>query len=348
MAFLQDSQPQHGCNAGAVADDIDYGPWTSDQWARFYETMLTSDQAATQGVVRGFLNELEVSGAGVAVTVQTGAGLCNGHFLIGEGAPAWTVNVTPPAGGNTRCDYVVMLENNTAGVYSPGIATMECPGTADYGGVADQVPEYSCRLAVVKGADNVACPPGTLSQTTNLWMTPLASIEWNVSQTIETVTDLRYYIHEYEVDELIPAVNGYNITDGTWLPPTQYFPVDLLDAKLCSTQGVWRVPADFVRSLTIGPVMVSAGIGNVYASEAMRSGKVGESGNANNYDIAIAAYALDTLVNEPFTHVITDAEIGDYFRVQFYRDAVDALDTIDSSVYFYGWRVQYTGALAWK
>ncbi len=348
MAFLQDSQPQHGCNPNPVADDIDYGPWTADQWARFYETMFTSDQAATQGVARGFLNEFLVSGAGVAVTVQSGAGLCNGHFIIGEGAPAWTVDVVPPAAAHTRCDYVVMLENNTAGVYAPGVATMECPGTADYGGIADQVPEYSCRLAVIKGAEDAACPPGSLSQTVGLWMTPLASIEWNVTQTIETVTDLRYYTHEYSVDELIPVVNGYNATDGTWLTPTAFFPFDLLDAKICLVNGVWRVPADFARGLIIGPVMVSAGVGNVYASDSMRSGKLAESAETNNYDIAIAAYALDALVNEPFIHTITDAEIGDYFRMQFYRDAVDVLDTIGASVYPYGWRVRYTGALAWK
>jgi len=348
MAYKLDSKIQHGCNAGAIADDIDYGPYTSDQWARLYKILFTGDQEATQGVVRGFEDELEVSGAGVAVTVKQGAGICNGHFLVGIGAPDWTVAVVPPTAGHTRCDYVVMLENNTAGIYAPGVATMECPGTADYGGIADQVPEYACRLAVIKGAEDAACPPGSLSQTTNLWMTPLASIEWNDTQTIETVTDLRHYIHEYDVDILVSAINSN--ASGNPVPTWYWYATPMGDGVDTKYNTHWELPTNYVRGLTISCIVQSDGTGNAYLNTYLRYGGIGESLSMNNQDAAAAAINIPiaTVLQEILVTVIANPDIGDYFGLMLERDGANVLDTLGNYLFLIGWRIQYVAADPWN
>lgn len=351
MAFKQDSKIQHGCNSGAVADDIDYGPYTSDQWARLYQVLFTNDQQATQGVLRSYADEFEVSGAGVNISVKPGAGLCNGHFLIGEGAPDWTVVMTPPTAGHTRCDYVVMLENNTAGVYAPGVATMECPGSVDYGGIADQVPEYSCRLAVIKGAEDAACPPGSLSQTTALWMTPLASVEWNVTQTIDTVTDLRHYLHEYQVDELIPAVQGYDNTLGAnmYLTPSGGWNCTLDNDVYI--WGMYKVPPRFVRDLQIEAVVHrSAAGGNWWLQNDASYGAVGQSYATHTATFAAQAVAVAgaAVHQEVAAMSLTDAEIGDYVDLMFWRWGSNVGDTNAASMIFWGWKVTYTAAIPWS
>ena len=353
MAFLQDSVVQSGCNAGAVADDIDYGPYTSDQWTRLFETLFASDQAATQGIVRGFLDELEVTGAGATITVKQGAGLCNGHFLIGEGAPNWSLAMTPPTAGHTRCDYVVMLENNTAGVYAPGVATMECPGTADYGGVANQVPEYSCRLAVVKGAEDAACPPGSLSQTTNLWMTPLASVEWNVTQTIETVTDLRRYIHEFEQTVFIQAVYESD-AGGAYVHRVDGRGWPLADNQRYLVSGNWQIPPEYVprSTLTVTAVVNADATGNMVSTNHIDYGAVGEAYN-NHTDVAtdtVDAIGFVDLIYEVNAVVLDNGPIaiGDYLSIWLQRDGLSGSDTISGTVYFMGWLITYTAAIPWS
>jgi len=351
VAFLQSSVIQNGCNAGAVADDIDYGPYTSDQWARLYETFLVGDQSATQGVFRGFANEFLVSGAGVAVTVKTGAGLCNGHFIVGSGAPAWTVNVTPPTLAHTRCDYVVMLENNTAGVYAPGVATMECPGTADYGGIANQVPEYSCRLAVIKGAEDAACPPAAISQTAALWMTPLASIEWNVAQTIDTVTDMRHYVHEYSTRIWVPATSGYDLTGGASIFRTGGGGYGLPVAVHSLVYGDLQIPDDYVRDLgAVAVVFASCSAFDVYLQNTAFYAATGEAYLTHTDTTGYGAIAIGAVNTYQEVRALTlpDQSRYDHIIFRLNRDATDVLDTCAGTLYIRGWIVTYTAALSWS
>jgi len=349
MAFILDSKIQEGFNAGAVAADIDYGPYSGDQWARMFRILHTSDQENDQGVVRGYEDELEVSHIGTTVYVDEGAGLCNGHFMVGVGTPIWSVAVTPPTAGHTRCDYVVMLENNTAGVYAPGAATMQTPNSADYGGVANQVPEFACRLAIIKGAEDAACPPAIFSQTTALFMIPLAKIEWDVAQAIDTLTDMRHYIHEYDVDILVPAVNGYNSSDDTWLGSGFWLSFLMPDAKDCNLYGHWRVPPEYVRGLTIDTVVTSNDTGNLWARLQTKYGALGENTATHNADIVAAAVAvpLANVWQEILQTTPADVNIGDYFSWLYTRYGSNVNDTIDADHYPIGWRVQYTAAIPW-
>lgn len=351
MAFAQDSWIQCGYNAGAVSPAIDYGPYSSDQWARLFRTLHTSDQQASQGVVRGFEDELEVYNTGTTVYVKPGAGMCNGHPLIGIGAPDWAVGVTAPSVGHTRCDYVVMLENNTAGVYAPGAATMQTPNSADYGGIANQVPEFSCRLAVIKGAEDAACPPAIFSQTGGLYMVPLASIEWDAAQAIDTVTDLRHYIHEFSQVAFVQSIGGI-LSGGAAVVRADYGGWPLVDASTTILFGNWRIPPEMVPNsdVIVTPVVNSAAVGNLENGSGIYYGPVGGNYNASS-DTNVATSAIGVINRIYEVNAITlnagPAAPGDYLSLIFQRLGGDGNDTIEGTVYFMGWKVTYTAAIPW-
>ena len=108
--MTQASRPQadHITNFPAPSDP---GPYSADQWAQLFQIVFTGDQQTTQGPFIRYLNELECAdNASNAVTVDTGAGICNGHILISSEQETFAIPAGPVA---TRIDRVVMVENNT-------------------------------------------------------------------------------------------------------------------------------------------------------------------------------------------------------------------------------------------
>lgn len=83
----------------------DCGPYsTSHVHDRFFRALLNG--TGDQGVLRGWLNELEVTGTSSPVSVATGAAIVYGLFY--ENDAAATQSIPTPAAGFQRVDYVVI------------------------------------------------------------------------------------------------------------------------------------------------------------------------------------------------------------------------------------------------
>jgi hypothetical protein len=265
--MAQSSRPQAG-NVTANPTYVDSGPYTETQWgAQLFRKLFTTDEHATQGVLLGVDNGLACTfGTGTHnVYVNTGAGMCNGHFF--ENTASVTIAVEAPGGGS-RTDYVCMVENNTGGALSAG----NLPIIYNTEGGAS-IPPYSCRLAVVKNC------PANYTQNNALWMTRLATLNTQAGY-IGGITDNRVYCQyatdlqdgvvetekiadsavttlKIDDDAVTPAkipdrarsffvqsTLGYNETDGTSIIPDSRYGLILPNNKVSRAWGHFSVPQD--------------------------------------------------------------------------------------------------------
>ena len=141
----------------------DDGPYTTQHVQDTFFRMLLNG-TGDQGVLRGWLNEMLVSGAASPITVATGGAIVYGEFFQNDQAAS--VNIPTPAAGLSRYDQVVVRRSWAA---------------------------QTVRIARVAGVAAAAPAVPILTQTVNVtWEIPLATVLVTDAGTL-TVTDTRDY-----------------------------------------------------------------------------------------------------------------------------------------------------------
>lgn len=157
--------------AGIVTGDA--GPYSDELWADIWRKLFVVDRT-TQGVIRGYANELIVAGATSPVSVATGAGIVDGKFYESD-TPVSVVIPTPA--GATRFDRITLRKSWSA---------------------------QTVRVTRIAGTEGGGVPALVQSDGVT-WDIPLASIEAKITGTT-TVTDLRKYILTPLISTLATAV----------------------------------------------------------------------------------------------------------------------------------------------
>lgn len=163
----------------------DGGPYNQTQLAEWLEYLFTTDQAATEGVLKGAANELAVSGASSPVAVATGAALVKGHWY--RNTAAVNVAVASPAAA-TRIDRVVLQADWAA---------------------------QTVRIALVAGVEGGAAPAVTQTDGTK-WEISLAQVSITTAGAI-TLTDERAFCHfgtKVKTEMLDADVAGDGLSGG--------------------------------------------------------------------------------------------------------------------------------------
>lgn len=141
----------------------DCGPYQGNDWDNIWRSLLTTDQQATEGIIKGLDSELAVSGATSPVSVAAGGAVVNGKPYLNTAAV--TVAVPTPS-ASTRIDRIVLQ--------------------ADYAA-------QTVRIARVAGTEGGAAP--ALTQTDGVtWEISLAQASITTGGVI-TLTDERSYVH---------------------------------------------------------------------------------------------------------------------------------------------------------
>lgn len=110
----------------------DYGDgataYTMAEIAEVFRALFTSDNYATQGVLKGYLNDLAVTGVTSPLSVNTGAAMVYGFFYTNSAAKS--VTITTPTNGTTGHRLVLRASwSTTQTVRIYDIASAD--GTAD-------------------------------------------------------------------------------------------------------------------------------------------------------------------------------------------------------------------------
>lgn len=334
---------------------LDAGPYSATQWRDFNNINLVGDKTAgvggfkwSRGPFLSYLNALSVSNpAGVTIQVETGAGLVNGHQLVSTAQTPFTPT-TPVA--NPRIDIVVMVENNTAAAYNTNL--MFPTSLVDYGGVAS-IPPYTARIAILRGTENVAPVAPTLIQTPTIFMTPLAQYQISVVPAISALTDRRDFVDAWIQYVFVPAVGGEDATLASLLEAVTagvlYAGVNLADGSNANFQGgTWIVPEDYISNISITPVVIPLGTGDLYASASVVGGGCGEAYNTITDSEAATVIAVTTNEIECLSDLELNptVEAGDMLRMtctRFSEPTSFTQDTVGAAVLGLGFRITYYG-----
>ncbi len=331
----------------------DAGPYSADQWAKIFQVVFTGDQQVSQGVLVRYLNELEVTEAAGTLTVDTGAGICNGRFLDNDK----TVAITPPGAGiGTRTDVVVMLTNNTALPVNAGIASgnaLAFPSDlTDYAGV-EFVPEYSTRLCVLRGTLGAGVAPTLDVDPATLFMVPL--LEYDISAAVvSNMVDVRAWcefssaLPNYTRRFLVPAVAGVQTVLTTNIVRENNRGLLFADNVFTTSVSGFLVPDDFVpgTAITVKSVWRTGSVasGNVYIASSCVYGQCAQFYAAYSDSLPLTATAIASSVglNRCLQEItLSNPKAGDIVSVGSQRDAVNPLDTLNDDFFLAGWLVEY-------
>lgn len=236
---------------GVATGDAAEAPYSSAEFADLYALMFLS-APTTGGPIKGYLNELLVSGASSPLAVATGAALVNGRPY--KNTVATTIVVPTPA-ASTRIDLIVLQADIAA---------------------------QTIRLARHAGVEGGGAP--ALTQTAAVWEIPLAQASITTGGVI-TLTDRRafavtplagvYLSSKLAADDTGHTANDWNdlgsgvnvtLTPGTWLvsgqinmQPNAALADYLYQARLYTTSGA----VTWAQGIGIYPNGVLSGTGGL-------------------------------------------------------------------------------------
>lgn len=335
--MAQRSLPQAGSGVG------DAGPYTSDEWAEYFQITYTGDQEATQGPLRRYLNELVVSRLGLTITTGTGAGFVYGHFLVNDAA--LDIVVALAAAGLERYDRVVMVQNDTAFAYNTNLAL-----PAAY---AAGIPRNSARIAILQGAEaGAAVLPALITGAGGIYMVELARY-LVTDAAVGSIDDRRdfclfsssRYLNTREVF-VMPYIS-YNLSDAT-SPLGCYnsrYGLMMLNNKESHAVGVWIIPPNWdEEDITFTAVVDPDANGNVYSRTGIYAGACSEDVDLGTNVPGFSAVAVTAGENNcivPNVQSNVWADPGDIQTLVYVRNASNVLDTVEDTVAFRGWIVSY-------
>jgi len=345
--------------------DGDSNGYTQAELIRWLRQSFISD-STDEGVLKGYLNELEVTGIATPVSVNTGAAYVYGF-------PYWntaSVNVAIPTPSvSTRIDYIVLRASWSAQtVRITRIAGNEgggAPSLTQSDGVTWDVPLATASITtggVITVTDareflhpNIEIEAGMFNADVAGDGLELSSgaIQANVDDsTIEVSGDaLRVKAGGLDNSHLadrtrtlfVPATECENVTDGTYENQV-WRGWEMIDAKDCVCYGAFRCPPDYASGLSIQAIFESpsagdarmrlrgyyAANGEAYNTHSTTNTTVDETIVANTLDQMTAAVSLGSIAT------------GDYAILECEREASHANDTVGDVVYFVGFLVSYT------
>jgi len=330
----------------------DSGPYSSLQWRTVFKELFTTDD--DQGPIGGYLNELEVTNPiGKTIRVATGGAVVGGNVFFNDA----NVDFSPPnPAGAARYDYVVACLNDTDTVMTVSDAghTLAFPtDLTDYNS-ASSIQEYTCRLAIVRGAEGGGLP--TLDQNDEHYMVPLASYLISTGGAVSSLTDQRYigvFPSGGTRTLFVPACAGYNATDAADKPPeyiVSYYDCGVpLDANDLTYVGArFRVPDDFASDMTVEAYVAPQGAGDLYCSTLARCYECDVASGVIE-DTGYGAVTVSGLYKECINPLsISDTvESKRLCSLTFTRDATNPLDTIGAGdeVHCLGFIVSYTAKM---
>jgi hypothetical protein len=347
---------------------------SANTFGNILEAITVKGSASTQGVFRGMLDDLEVTGTTSPVTVATGVA------FVKEGVYTNSTSVDvaiPTPTTATRIDRIVLRLDYTA---SP----------------------WTCTVQRLAGAEGAGAPGVTQTEGTK-WEISLAKVAITTAGVI-TVTDERAFVGDGQVVNAsladgavmegkiasgavtetkiatgavtetkiatgavtenkiatgavtaakianrtrvlyVPALYAYNVTVSDEIVyDCDFYSWNFFDNKSSLAVGRFRVPGDFDGSLVVKALVRPASSGNVYVYHQALYGALNEQvGNHNNTNDFAAVSVTSGVYNEISSLTLTDANIGDNVSLKFQRDATNAQDTVDNTMRFMGWIVTYT------
>lgn len=293
----------------------------------------------TEGVFKGVLNALEVTGAASPLSVATGSAVCYGLYISDA---AESLAVSTPAAGTTGGR--VVLRTTWAGQPTDPATT---------------------RLAVKTSADGVAAIPAVTQNEGTVWEISLATFTITTGGVI-TLTDDRTFrsvtgmVDTAEIEDeavtaakienrtrkfFVPCIGGYDDTNNNEIDMDDngFIGWPMADTVWSQMHGYFYVPTDYASGMTVTALVYTNTAGNAYAQNSITYGADGEDYNTHTDEAAIAAVALSANeLSEILTETLANIAAGDYVSCNFYRVASNVADTIADDVYLRGWLVEYT------
>lgn len=296
--------------------------YTSAQFQAYMRSLWIDDgDLDEQGVIYGQGNGLEVTVTGAGASqVDTGSALVYGIWY--ENTAAVAVAHTTPLIDTTGW-RIVLRASWAAG---------------------------TVRVTLVESADGVAAIPALTQVAGTTWDIPLAQGTITVGDVVTIASDDRKYIkgtwRRTRARTFIVQVDGaYNETDGTRINRNDSRGFAFADSKRCGAYGSFGMPGDYVSSMNVYPLFISAGAGDIFAGYTISYGAQAEDYDNHSDSDAVGA-ALTMLgadkINLPIGINLTAQAAGDYVQLYEWRDATNIADTENATVYFVGWMVAYT------
>lgn len=342
--MAQTSLPQAGESVG------DSGPYTADDWAKLLEVVFTGDQATTQGVLRHYLNELEVTNVGNIISINTGGGFCYGRWLNNDASI--DITATACAGVETRWDRVVLVQNATAAAYNTNLLL---PAAYPAG-----VPRNSCRIAILRGTCGSPGVLPALLTGPNYYMVELARYQVT-GGTVGTITDYRDYCNfstEIGAGQIenrtrqfwVPALIGWNYDTTATISlghtgSLVYGPyITLPDDDDAVAEGRFFAPTDYASDMTVTTVLVSLAAGNIYGQAGAEWGRCGQliSAGVTSTGLQVEAVLAGVTNNCVGELTIGGLTTESVVLVNYRRKGANLLDTIGDAVFVFGFIVEYT------
>ena len=235
---MQISAPWDGSTTG---DAEKLAPLNSQEWTDFWQVFFSSGDIGDEdrGVFRGYLNELEVTGATSPVRVDSGGAVVMGRWYRNDAPVA--VYVSIPA-TSTRTDRVILRCSWAAQTIRVEMLTNPTEGTGT--------------------------PPALTQSHGVTWEIPLATVTVTTGVVISLV-DERLQIHVAERRVVRHFIDVLGCNDGD--PPMSSLGVPLEDGDHVWAYGKWAVPGDFVKNMEVYAIIVTdaAITGSGYANLAL-------------------------------------------------------------------------------
>lgn len=318
---------------------------TRQDWSDFMKILAACMDE--EGVAPAYLNALACTANGSnSVRTATGGALV-------DGKPYWnTANVDtniPSAvgGGNTRIDRIVLRADWTAQtvritrIAGTDAASPSAPSITQTPGTTYDI-KLCQALVNTSGAVTVTdertfAQPGANS-------IPLTAIP------DATLTAAKFVAGTLTANEIANRTRTFlapaapfsavgNPSDGG----VNQFGVFMPDLVELTAQGWFRVPADFVSTLTVTPIVQPGGTGNLRWNQNAWAGAVGESFQNHNHATADNTLAVTgNQINALTALSVSSAAAGDYISLQLTRFGDNAADTISNYMMLTGWLVSYT------
>lgn len=302
----------------ATGDSITNTPYDMDQWATIQKMLFTPDPN-NQGVIGGTLDSLAITASSASViTVDSGAAIVNGRLYHNDSQVSF----------------------NISGAVMYWIV-----------GLLADVNVHTVRAFARGGYADSATALASLAHFTDYWEIPLAIVLTDSTGVIASIDDRRLFVQRPEVSsEFVPVTGGYDTT-----VPTDLFVADkrgmvMPDAHYVYGYGHFIVPKNFWKLLTVKPIVIPVISGNVYAKTSISYGSfhVNEAYNTRvnstgfTTTSVIANYANILHVTLPLNDLKSGlGTISDFMSLTTVRNAAEAADTVNNSIYLSGWLVEY-------
>ncbi len=309
------SEVSYFWNGLSQGDAYRNSPYNTDTMALLegVHSLQFGDKA---GVIGGYANNLAVTASAWQASLNTGAAIVNGRIYISNASVVFPLSVSGV--------WLIGLRYDVAG------QTIRAVAKGPYNS------ELAATYAIV--------------QSSSIWEMPLATVNIQLPLGTPIVADKRAYVLRRATERIfIQSVSGYNVTDGTGIVRNSDLGVTLPNNKNAYAFGSILVSEKFLKSTSTATLY---GVGkttltlaeDVYVTNLVNYGVIG--GAYNTYTNGAPALGVVSLYLDTFTIVSTDVLAnmtpGANLLLRFQRDATNVNDTLNSSLYFSGWFLDYS------